>query len=90
MTDREVMQQALWAIEESGHKADLMAAADALRARIADREQATPEQIDAARQLYAEGSEGDIAVDDDAFVSRTETGAWVQAWVFVSNEEDAA
>ena len=36
MNHREVMQQALEAIEDSGCKADLMAAADALRAALAE------------------------------------------------------
>lgn len=31
----------------------------------------------------------DVAVDEDAALSETDLGAWVQAWVFVADEPDA-
>jgi hypothetical protein len=43
-------------------------------------ERATPEELRAARDEYAND---DVAIDDDAAVSRTDTGAWVQAWVYI-------
>jgi hypothetical protein len=38
-----------------------------------------------ARAIYALGSDDNIAVDDDAKLSRTDDGVWVQAWVWVDN-----
>jgi len=47
------------------------------------------QMIAAARSLYQ--SEGEIEIDDNARVSRAEgnpdNGAFVQAWVWVSDEE---
>ena len=54
---------------------------------MADPTYASPEQIQAARNLYACDSDDNIAIDDGAEVSETDDGAWVQAWVYVSNEE---
>ena len=55
--------------------------------KIADnRPRATPDQIDEARKMYAEGSDDDIEIDDDALVSEGEGGTWVQAWVWVAAE----
>ena len=51
------------------------------------RDIATPEQIKRARDEY--GSD-DIMIDDDAGQSPTETGVWVQAWVWLENPEDQA
>ena len=44
--------------------------------------------IDAARRQYAEGSDDNIEIDDDAKFSRGDDGCWVQAWVWVRDEED--
>jgi hypothetical protein len=53
------------------------------------RETMTDEQaIEAARQDWWKNP--DIEIDDDAVVSHTENGAWVAAWVWVSNEEGTA
>lgn len=51
---------------------------------------ATPYQIARARRLYAQGSDDDIEIDDDALVSEGDGGAWVQAWVWVPNQEVSA
>lgn len=48
-----------------------------------DRPRATPDQIDEAREMYAQGSDDNIEIDDDALVSEGDGGAWVQAWVWV-------
>lgn len=42
--------------------------------------------IDAARADYADCSDGSIQIDDDAAVAPTDSGVWVQAWVFVHKE----
>ena len=51
---------------------------------------ATPDQISAARELYALGSDDNIEIDDDARVSKGEGGAFVQAWVWVPAPADEA
>ncbi len=47
-------------------------------------------KIDAARlianQNYADNN-GEVDFDDNAAVMPVDTGVWVQAWVFVANEE---
>lgn len=43
--------------------------------------------MEAAREKYALRSSDDIEIDDDARVSQGDTGAFVQAWVHVTNEE---
>jgi len=47
--------------------------------------------ISAAKDNYTgcggEYSDGDINVDDDAVVSQSDKGAYVAAWVWVTNEE---
>lgn len=48
-----------------------------------NKTQATPEQIDRAREMYAYGSSDDIEIDDNAEISQTDDGTWVQAWVWV-------
>ena len=45
---------------------------------------ATSKQIETARNEY---QSDDINIDDDALTSRAPDGVWVQAWVWVSNEE---
>jgi len=40
--------------------------------------------IDAARIAYQD--DGSLEIDDDAGLSRTDDGAWVQAWVFVRDD----
>jgi len=41
------------------------------------------ELVNEARQLYADRSNDNIEVDDNAKVSKGDDGAWVQAWVWV-------
>ena len=48
-----------------------------------DRDPATPEEIERARNDYAKGSDDDIEIDDDALTSRADNGTWVQAWVWL-------
>jgi hypothetical protein len=50
-----------------------------------DAAKATPELVQAARDEY---QNEDIEVDDDATTSRTDTGTWVSAWVWVPDDED--
>ena len=52
-------------------------------------EDATPEEIALARERYAAGSDNDIEIDDNAKVSRADDGTWVQAWVWLAQEEPA-
>ena len=40
--------------------------------------------VDEARAAY--GYEGEIEIDDNAILSRSEEGAYVQAWVWVGKE----
>lgn len=41
----------------------------------------------AAIRLYAEGSDNDIEIDDTTMLSVGDDGAWVGAWLWVSNEK---
>jgi len=45
--------------------------------------------IKAAREQYAEGSNDDVEIDDDAQISRNDegSGSFVQAWVWVNHAE---
>lgn len=49
--------------------------------------QATPEQIERARNEYCLCSDDNIEIDDNAAVSEGEEGVWVQAWVWLQHEE---
>lgn len=49
---------------------------------------ATPSEITRARQQYAEGSNDEIEVDDNARASRGSGGTWVQVWVWIGSDED--
>ncbi len=50
------------------------------------REPATPNEIERARDDHE--VVGEIEIDDDALVSRTPGGGtWVQAWVWIQNED---
>lgn len=40
-----------------------------------------------AKRLYADHTD-DVEIDDDAQLSRGENGTWVQAWVWVYQEEN--
>lgn len=40
-----------------------------------------------ARHLYADHTD-DVEIDDDAQLSETDDGTWVQAWVWVYREEN--
>lgn len=41
-----------------------------------------------ARELYADGSDNDIEIDDHPDIEGTQDGTWVQAWVWVPNDND--
>lgn len=47
---------------------------------------ATDEQLARARALYADGSDDNIEIDDNALTSRGEGGVWVLAWVWVADK----
>jgi hypothetical protein len=52
-------------------------------------ERATEDEIARARDQYALGSDDNIEIDDNALVSRGDDGCFVQAWVYLrDNEED--
>lgn len=38
--------------------------------------------------MYAEGSDDNIEVDNNACVSESEDGVWVQAWVWLAHRTD--
>jgi hypothetical protein len=44
--------------------------------------------LEKARDRYARDSDDDIEIDDDAKLSETENGTWVQAWVWVPKDAD--
>ena len=48
-------------------------------------EKGYPDEVlrNAARRNYANPSNDDIEIDDDAKISRCDEGAWIQAWVWV-------
>jgi hypothetical protein len=54
---------------------------------VLDEDIATPEEIRAARDQYAMGSDNDIEVDDVALASRADDGVWVQAWVWLPSTD---
>lgn len=43
--------------------------------------------VSKAREKYADPSSDDIEIDDDPFISTADGGIWVNAWVWVSDEE---
>jgi hypothetical protein len=48
---------------------------------------AFPEQVARARAEYANNSDDNIEIDDDAVVVPTvDGGSWIQAWVWLSEE----
>ena len=52
-------------------------------------DRATPEEIQEARDTYLHRCQtDDLEIDDDAPASRCDSGLWVQAWVWLSREED--
>ena len=49
-------------------------------------QRATDEQIRRARELYANNSDNDVEIDDNAELSDgCDGGVWVSAWVWVPN-----
>ena len=50
--------------------------------------QATPAEIQQARNEYTLRSNDQVKVDDNAKASRGEDGTWVQAWVWLAHDED--
>jgi hypothetical protein len=51
---------------------------------------ASPELLAKAKAMYCEGSDNNIEIDDGAQISVANEGTWVQAWVYVPNEKEAA
>lgn len=74
------------AVVNNWETGDLAGAVFGLDSALLNIEQASPEEIDVARETYVEGSNDDIEIDDDALRSRSPNGVWVQAWVYVPNE----
>jgi hypothetical protein len=66
----------------------LQSAADAITHVANGR--ATDDEIEAARDEYAVGSDNNVEIDDDAGTSRADDGTWVQAWVWLRNTEEEA
>jgi hypothetical protein len=50
-----------------------------------DLRPATEAEIQAARDHYAADSD-DVSIDEDAQVSASHEGVWVQAWVYLPTE----
>lgn len=46
-----------------------------------------PETVTFREAAGAEYANDEVEIDDDAMISRSDNGAFVQAWVWVSNEE---
>jgi len=44
--------------------------------------------IERAREQYASQFSNDVEVDDGAVLSRTDSGDWVQAWVWLKKLDD--
>ena len=74
------------AVVENWEHGDLAGAVSRLDMALLNIEQASFEEIEAARETYVEGSNDDIEIDDEALRSRSPNGVWVQAWVYVPNE----
>ena len=55
-----------------------------LRAAIERTEPANAVEIETARSFYADD---DLAIHDDAAVSRADDGYWVGAWVWIANDD---
>lgn len=47
---------------------------------------ATPEQIKRARDQY---ETDDVEIDDNAGISPSDDGVWVQAWVWLASDKEA-
>jgi hypothetical protein len=55
------------------------------------RQTASPEQIARARAKYADNSDDNIEIDDDALVvPGGDSGCWIQSWVWLSEEDQEA
>ena len=51
-----------------------------------NNENASEEEIERARLLYALSSNDNIEIDEEAKASRGNDGVWVAAWVFLPYE----
>lgn len=73
--------------QEADAIADMIKALPGVTVReVREFHQATPEEVELARETYAD-YDCDLEIDDEAGTSETDTGVWVQAWVWLSNEE---
>lgn len=68
--------------------AQTKAAFENLKRLHADLTFADAALLDAARDRYALGSNDDVEIDDGAVTSVGDGGTWVQAWVWIANEEE--
>jgi len=65
----------------------LLAEIEKVALELAEMPSVTPEQLTAARAAYALRSDDNLEIDEEALVSEGEGGVWVQAWVWMSDEE---
>lgn len=49
---------------------------------------ATHKEIERSRKLYANGSDDNIEIDDNAKASRSDDGIWVAAWLWLPDETE--
>jgi nucleoside 2-deoxyribosyltransferase len=49
---------------------------------------ADDKELARARDKYALGSNDDVEIDDGALTSQADEGTWVQAWVWLRDEQD--
>jgi hypothetical protein len=51
-------------------------------------QQATPHEVKTAQEVYGHYRDGnEIEVDDDAGTSEADDGTWVQAWLWLYNDD---
>lgn len=81
-----VLRSTAQAVVDNWEKGDLAAAVRDLAQALKECNEAdaTPDEIDEARRLYASVTEG-IEIDDNATTSRADEGSWVAAWVWLDN-----
>jgi len=70
------------------HPLNLLATHDQAFKELFDKERATPEMTELARQKYAHDSSDNIKIDDKSPISDAlPEGVWVQAWVWLYSAE---
>ncbi len=64
--------------------------ATALFDACSEDDRTTDAERERARARYAVPSNGTIEIDDNAMASRADDGLWVQAWLWLPDEESAS